>query len=68
MQLTTLIIAGVILLLVILTIIGLLSRYRKCPSDQLLVVYGNKSKSYNEECERMEKEIANLKANIAKNS
>jgi len=40
MTLTTLIIAGVIVLLVILTIIGLLSRYRKCPSDQLLVVFG----------------------------
>ena len=43
MTLTTLIIAGVIVLLVILTIIGLLSRYRKCPSDQLLVVYGKVS-------------------------
>lgn len=37
---TTLIIAGIIVLLVVLTIVGLLSRYRKCPSDQLLVVYG----------------------------
>ena len=37
---TTLIIVGVIVLLVILTIVGLLSRYRKCPSDQLLVVFG----------------------------
>ena len=35
---TTMIIAGVVVLLVILTIIGLLSRYRKCPSD--LVVFG----------------------------
>lgn len=40
MTLTTLIIAGVVVLLVILTIVGLLSRYRKCPSDQLLVVFG----------------------------
>lgn len=40
MSLTTLIIVGVIVLLVILTIVGLLSRYRKCPSDQLLVVFG----------------------------
>ena len=40
MTLTTLIIASIIVLLVILTIIGLLSRYRKCPSDQLLVVFG----------------------------
>ena len=37
---TTLIIAGIIILVVILTIVGLLSRYRKCPSDELLVVYG----------------------------
>ena len=40
MTLTTLIIAGVVFLLVVLTVIGLLSRYRKCPSDQILVVYG----------------------------
>ena len=43
MTLTTLIITGIIVLLVILTIIGLLSRYRKCPSDQLLVVFGKVS-------------------------
>ena len=30
------------------------------------IVY-HKEKSYNEECERMKKEIANLKANISKN-
>ena len=40
MTLTSIIIASIIVLLVILTIIGLLSRYRKCPSDQLLVVFG----------------------------
>lgn len=28
----------------------------------------HKDRSYNEECERMKKEIANLKANITKNS
>ena len=28
----------------------------------------HKGRSYNEECERMKKEIANLKANITKNS
>ena len=43
MTLTTVIILGVIVLLVVLTIIGLLSRYRKCPSDQLLVVFGKVS-------------------------
>ena len=31
------------------------------------IIY-HKGKSYNEECERMKKEIANLKANITKNS
>lgn len=40
MNLTLIIIIGVIVLLVILTVFGLLSRYRKCPSDQLLVVFG----------------------------
>lgn len=40
MDLTTLIIVGAGVLVVILTIIGILSRYRKCKSDQLLVVYG----------------------------
>lgn len=34
------IIAGIIAVLVILTVIGLLSRYRKCPSDEILVVFG----------------------------
>lgn len=37
MEMTTLIIVGVI---AIITIIGILSRYRKCKSDELLVVYG----------------------------
>ena len=49
MTLTTLIVAGVIVLLVILTIVGLLSRYRRCPSDKLLVVFGrNKTKTIEE--------------------
>ena len=43
MTVTTLVIVGIIVFLVILTIVGLLSRYRKCPSDQLLVVYGKVS-------------------------
>lgn len=38
MEMTTLIIVGVIVLIAIITIIGILSRYRK--SDELLVVYG----------------------------
>lgn len=40
MEMTTLIIVGVIVLIAIITIIGILSRYRKCKSDELLVVYG----------------------------
>lgn len=40
MNLTLIITIGVIVLLVLLTVFGLLSRYRKCPSDQLLVVFG----------------------------
>lgn len=36
----TLIVAGVIVLLVVVTFIGLLSRYRKCASDEILVVFG----------------------------
>ena len=37
---TILIISGIITVLVVLTIIGLLSRYRKCASDEILVVFG----------------------------
>lgn len=40
----TLIIAGVIVLLVVVTFIGLLSRYRKCASDEILVVFGKAGK------------------------
>lgn len=39
MDLTTLIIVGAIVLVTI-TVVGILSRYRKCKSDELLVVYG----------------------------
>lgn len=37
MEMTSLIIVGVV---VLVAIIGILSRYRKCKSDELLVVYG----------------------------
>ena len=37
---TTFIIAGILVVLVVLTFIGLLSRYRKCASDEILVVFG----------------------------
>lgn len=41
---TNLIVIGVVALLVIITIIGLLSRYRKCASDELLIVFGKAGK------------------------
>ena len=40
MEMASLIIVGVVVLVAIITIIGILSRYRKCKSDELLVVYG----------------------------
>lgn len=46
MEMTTLIIVGVIVLIAIITIIGILSRYRKCKSDELLVVYGKTGRVY----------------------
>lgn len=47
MEMTTLIIVGVIVLIAIITIIGILSRYRKCKSDELLVVYGKTAENLN---------------------
>lgn len=41
---TTFIIAGIIVVLVVITFIGLLSRYRKCASDEILVVFGKAGK------------------------
>ena len=41
---TTFIIAGILAVLVVLTFIGLLSRYRKCASDEILVVFGKAGK------------------------
>ena len=37
MEMTSLIIVGVVVLVAIITIIGILSRYRKCKSDELLL-------------------------------
>ena len=34
------ILAGLLVVIVLLGIIGILSRYRKCKSDEVLVVYG----------------------------
>ena len=53
MEMTTLIIVGVIVLIAIITIIGILSRYRKCKSDELLVVYG-KTGSHKEKVNELE--------------
>lgn len=55
----TLIVAGVIVLLVVLTFIGLLSRYRKCASDEILVVFGKagKKKVINEQTGKSEEII-----------
>lgn len=50
----TLIVAGVIVLLVVLTFIGL--RYRKCASDEILVVFGKK-KVVNEKTGKSEEVI-----------
>lgn len=41
---SSLIIAGIIVILVILTLIGLMSRYRRCASDEILVVFGKAGK------------------------
>lgn len=55
----TLIVAGVIILLVVVTFIGLLSRYRKCASDEILVVFGKagKKKVVNEKTGKTEEVI-----------
>ena len=41
---SSLIIAGIIVVLVVLTLIGLMSRYRRCASDEILVVFGKAGK------------------------
>ena len=41
---STLIITGIVAVLVILTLIGLMSRYRRCASDEILVVFGKAGK------------------------
>ena len=35
-----LIYAAILIAVIVLTIVGILSRYRKCKSDEVLVVYG----------------------------
>ena len=65
MEMTSLIIVGVVVLVAIITIIGILSRYRKCKSDELLVVYG-KTGSHKEEVNeaKAKAEEAKLKAEV----
>lgn len=49
MEMTSLIIVGVVVLVAIITIVGILSRYRKnVKSDELLVVYGKNRLSQRE--------------------
>lgn len=59
MEMTSLIIVGVVVLVAIITIIGILSRYRKCKSDELLVVYGK-----TEQERQVEVNEAKLKAEV----
>ena len=49
MSTTIYLIAGLVIL-VVLTIIGILSRYRKCRSDEVLVVYGKTSGQKSAKC------------------
>lgn len=57
MEMTSLIIVGVVVLVAIITIIGILSRYRKCKSDELLVVYG-KTGSHKEKAKAEAERVA----------
>ena len=41
------IMAAILVAVILLTFIGILSRYRKCKSDEVLVVYGKTGKDKN---------------------
>lgn len=41
------IMAAILVAVILLTFIGILSRYRKCKSDEVLVVYGKQVKTKN---------------------
>ncbi len=43
-------IIGVLVLVIILTVIGILSRYRKCKSDEILVIYGKTGGNKSSKC------------------
>lgn len=59
-----LIFAGVVVILVVLTIIGLMSRYRRCASDEILVVFGKAGKTTKVNPETGKKEIIILPSKI----
>lgn len=67
---TSLIIVGVVVLVAIITIIGILSRYRKCKSDELLVVYGKTGSHKEKVSERdakgnlVDREVAEANAKV----
>ena len=70
MEMTSLIIVGVVVLVAIITIIGILSRYRKCKSDELLVVYGKTGSHKEKVSERdakgnlVDREVAEANAKV----
>ena len=43
-------IIGAIVVLVIITIVGIISRFRKCPSDKIMVVYGKTGNGKSAKC------------------
>ena len=49
-MMTTIYLVAGLVLLVILSIIGILTRYRKCRSDEVLVVYGKTSGNTSAKC------------------
>ena len=61
---SSLIIAGTIVVLVILTIIGLMSRYRRCASDEILVVFGKAGKKVQTDPSTGKKETVVLPSKI----
>lgn len=60
----TVIIAGVVVLLVVLSLIGLMSRYRRCASDEILVVFGKAGKKVQKNPETGKDETITLPSKI----
>lgn len=61
---STLIIAGIIALLAVLTLVGLMSRYRRCASDEILVVFGKAGKKVQKNPETGKEETVVLPSKI----